>query len=290
MMVDVCLAELNVSWSMEVHASDDEHISVQIAASGVWEPFETELVARLLQVASAAGRPLFVDCGANIGWFTLLAAELGVDVVAFEPTPANAALLRRNVATNGLDGHVAVHECALGAEAGMAELHLSPTNQGDHRLHQGVSWNSEKLRKSIGITVATLDEVLAGRRPAVIKIDTQGSETLILRGGARSWRPRAGVADVALVSEFWPYGLQRCGSSAKELLELLVPLIDTTHACFNIVEWSRTLEPLTADGLLKLADAPYLSLTNRGFANLLFVPMSMEHSFAETATPLVGLW
>lgn len=80
-----------------VHESADEHVSESIATAGVWEPFESELILRLLGAFGADGTvPIFVDCGANIGWYSVLAGVNGAKVVAFEPMPANAALLREN--------------------------------------------------------------------------------------------------------------------------------------------------------------------------------------------------
>ena len=48
------------------------HVSERIATEGIWEPLETELVRRLIRSGD-----LVVDCGANIGWYTIVAAALG---------------------------------------------------------------------------------------------------------------------------------------------------------------------------------------------------------------------
>jgi hypothetical protein len=49
-----------------VHAADDKHVSEHIATRGVWEPLETEVIGRFLEPGA-----LFVDCGANLGWFSV---------------------------------------------------------------------------------------------------------------------------------------------------------------------------------------------------------------------------
>ena len=239
--VEVGIDELDVAWTMAIHPHGDQHISEALRREGVWEPFESLVVARLLGTTpesvgpNSVGPPLFVDCGANIGWYSLLAASSGAYVVAAEPMPANAALLRHNVAAAGFDS-IEVHECALGAGPGSAELHLSATNQGDHRLHTDDPWDVAKRRTTVRVAVRPLSDCLHGRRPNLVKLDTQGSEVAILMGALDAWQPRVGAADVSIVSEFWPYGLDRCGSSASAFIDLVLPLVGSTHRCFELIE------------------------------------------------------
>lgn len=290
-------------FALEVHDHGDEFISTALAASGCWELFETEVVRRVLGsaiVAAAArgsegGRPLFVDGGANLGWYSVVAGLLGADVIACEPMPANAALLRRNVMANELSERVVVHETALGDGAGVAQLHLSGTNQGDHRLHVGAAHDASKERASVPVPVCTLTSLLGGRRPAMIKLDTQGSEVAILRGGLAAWQRGAGSDGVTIVTEFWPYGLERCGSSADEFLAMIAPLLSTvvsplggaSHRCFEIVEHSRALVPRTFDELVALANSRGLSNEVRGFVNLLFMPVLSVSAIEDLIEPVV---
>ena len=98
---------------MHVHAEGDIHISTQLRERGLWEPFETELIRR-----SLAPGARFLDAGANLGYFSVLAAarvgERG-RVYAFEPEPRNFALLEANLALNGYD------ERALACQAALSE-------------------------------------------------------------------------------------------------------------------------------------------------------------------------
>ena len=265
-----------------VHETGDLHVSESIATRGVWEPFESELVRRVLEVVSGKERPIFIDCGANIGWYSVLAGALGAKVLAFEPMPANARLLRQNLDRNDFPGGVRLYELALGERRGQAELHLSKNNQGDHRLHVGMATDPTKQRQTATVTVDRLDAVLEPSlsRPHVIKLDTQGSEVAVLRGATNAWLPAPGLHDVVIFTEFWPYGLARCGSSGDELLELLQPLIGSTHRCFEIQEWKASLVPLTRDGLSRLVSAPGMGLDVRGFTNLLLIPEELAWSVA----------
>lgn len=154
----------------ELHTLEDRYISDEIAELGQWEPFETTLVSRLVSSDS-----LLVDCGANIGWYTVIAAARGARVVAFEPAPRNFQLLERNVAINGVDELVLLHHAGVGREAGTALLELSPDNQGDRRL------SVAPVGATVAVPIMTLDDALEGQLPTVLKIDTQGSEVCYQR-------------------------------------------------------------------------------------------------------------
>jgi FkbM family methyltransferase len=260
-----------------VHDANDEHVSESLATKGVWEPFESELVRRLIAAFAADGTvPIFVDCGANIGWYSVLAGVSGAKVVSFEPMPANATLLRENHDRNNFPHGAWIVASALGERPGQAELHLSETNQGDHRLHVGAVSDPTKQRQTVTVPVVRLGDFWNQSklgRPHIIKIDTQGSEAAILRGSRNIWDPRQGLHDVAIITEFWPYGLTRCGSSADDFLKLVVPLIDKTHRCFEIQEWNSVLVPLSASDLVVRAGDRALSLEVRGFTNLALIPI-----------------
>jgi FkbM family methyltransferase len=243
-----------------VHSADDKHVSEHIATRGEWEPLETEVISRFLGPAT-----LFVDCGANLGWFSVIAAARGARVVAFEPFPPNASLLRDNIARNGFDDQIEMHERALGAAPGFARLDLSEDNQGDHRVAVGPT-----RRRSVEVKVVTVDETLTGRAPAVMKLDTQGSEVAILRGATTALS-----AKPMLVLEFWPYGLRRCGASAEELLAIFGPMIDTTYACFEIVEFRNGLVPRSFTDAVAMTEHGGYTEASRGFTNLAFIPLAL---------------
>jgi len=68
---------------------------------------------------------LFLDVGANVGSYTLLASGVcKARTISFEPDPQTMALLRRNIDLNGLDGRVLVEQTAVGAEDGEVEFTL----------------------------------------------------------------------------------------------------------------------------------------------------------------------
>jgi FkbM family methyltransferase len=122
---------------------------------------------------------LFVDIGANIGSFTILAAKVaGADVLAFEPDTNTAATLERNIAANGVEAQVAVHRSALGDR----EQELWFTSGMDTINHVADADTPGAVR----VHGTTLDTVLAGRVPALIKIDVEGHEPAVVAGAAKT--------------------------------------------------------------------------------------------------------
>ena len=112
--------------ALRVHAVEDRHISHSIREKGCWEPFETALFQQFIGVGDSV-----VDAGANLGYFSVLASALVGEqgrVVAFEPEPRNAALLRDNLALNGFSERCLVYEAALGDGDAEVTLYLHPDN------------------------------------------------------------------------------------------------------------------------------------------------------------------
>ncbi len=118
------------------------------------------------------------DIGANVGYFSLLAAVLAGPegrVFAFEPLPRNLAFLRRHVALNGLGNIVAIVPAAVSERSGEAAFDTGASSAMGH------------LTESGGITVqmVALDEMMAAGElppPDFMKIDVEGAEYAVLKG------------------------------------------------------------------------------------------------------------
>ncbi|MFA5377909.1 MAG: FkbM family methyltransferase [Dehalococcoidia bacterium] len=141
---------------------------------GLYERFETALVKRHLKPGQ-----IFVDVGAHIGYYSVLAASIvgpTGGVYAYEPNPANVELLRAN--TEQFEGIVRMRDCAVSDAPGRAKLYLSATNSGDHQLFRSVG------REAVDVAVISLDSdpALAGLSVNILKIDVQGLEVSVLRG------------------------------------------------------------------------------------------------------------
>ena len=252
---------------LHLHSENDRYISEEIATLGQWESLETEVVRRLLGPGS-----LLLDCGANIGWYTVIGGAIGADVFAFEPEPNNLALLHQNILENALQDRVTVHPVALGRQAGTLSLQLSADNQGDHRLSE------RPVGHTIDVQVERLDDVDIPRTPDVVKVDTQGSEVSILRGGFELLAAER-LGATTLILEFWPFGLRHCGASAEELIGLLTPIVGVSHVCLELSSSLNGLRPRTLAELAIMAAQGPMSPAEEGHTNIVVLPISKRAMF-----------
>lgn len=168
---------------------------------------------------------LFVDVGANIGSYTILAAAgIGAQVVAFEPDGVAFDWLTKNVGLNGVGHHVEAHRLAVGERPGTLRM----TVGGDtvnHVLAPPPPRNSLSDSSSQEVSVTTLDVMLGQRAPTVIKIDVEGFETAVVAGGRATFAnpglravlmeligggDRYGYDEDAIRSRMIVWGFHRC--------------------------------------------------------------------------------
>ena len=115
---------------------EDAFISKSISEQGTWEPLETEVVCRLLRVFNT-----FLDLGANIGWYTTVAQQImprHSRIYAFEPEPGDFTLLKANTRRarwQRSSPATTLVQAAISDHVGTTDIHLSTSNQGDHRLY-----------------------------------------------------------------------------------------------------------------------------------------------------------
>ncbi|MCL4752346.1 MAG: FkbM family methyltransferase [Myxococcales bacterium] len=121
---------------------------------------------------------LFVDAGANIGSFTVLAAAVsGATCLAFEPHPPTFAQLEDNVRINHLEPLVTARQSALGERP--SELRLTASLDSANHLLSPDEPNGSGF---VSVPVNRLDTELGDRVPTAIKIDVEGFETSVLDG------------------------------------------------------------------------------------------------------------
>ncbi|HEY3349492.1 MAG TPA: FkbM family methyltransferase [Thermoanaerobaculia bacterium] len=194
----------------------DRVIATHLLGEGVWEPSETAAFLAHLR----EGMCVF-DVGANIGYYTLLAARaVGSSgrVWAFEPEPHNFALLTRNAAENGF-ANVRLINAAVSDRAGVLRLHLDDANFGAHSLEAGSVRTSSG--RSVDVEAVFLDrfadEALTFEAGVLVKVDVQGAEALVVAGAQRL----LGLPNVTLFLEIWPEALERAQADAGRLLAVL---------------------------------------------------------------------
>jgi FkbM family methyltransferase len=158
---------------------------------------------------------LVIDVGANVGFFTLRFArwvgESG-QVVAIEPEARNydsliSALTRANVRHR-----VRALQAVAAAAPGTMLLEINPLHPADHKLSRDGS--------GLPVSAVTIDELVRDKghlRPALVKIDVQGAEMLVLTGASGILR----TAGPTLFIELHEEGLHRFGTSVSAILEYL---------------------------------------------------------------------
>lgn len=184
-----------------------------IYCTGGWEPLETMVISAALKPGDT-----FVDVGANIGFFSLLAHRLVGPtgrVHAVEATPSTADLLEGNIARNDA-GRIIVHRCAAGDRRGTAAMVVHDAgNIGSNHL----ALDSETTAGDTGtIPLRRLDDLLTGEAIRLIKLDIEGAEAMALRGASGLLD---GEAAPALLFEFSPTMLRDMGDDPVSLLHFL---------------------------------------------------------------------
>jgi FkbM family methyltransferase len=130
---------------------------------------------------------LFVDVGANVGSYTVLASKVcGASSIAIEPDPGTVASLRRNIAANAIEAQVEVVEGALGATVSRARFTV-----GLDTCNRVATSADSKFRE---VAVFPLDEVVGTRQPAIIKMDVEGFEAAVLAGASEALERRSLLA------------------------------------------------------------------------------------------------
>jgi FkbM family methyltransferase len=172
------------SYIMELDLSD--LIQRNIYFFGYYEPHFASALKQVLRPSD-----IFVDVGANVGQFSLIAAgavgESG-KVIAIEPEPNNFEQLKKNFQLNLLINSKAFN-LAAGKQRGEVDLFVRGreggfTNRGVHSLHKHEDWlNPQKVSAHIEL----LDTILADEpRVDVIKMDIEGAELGALEGAVHS--------------------------------------------------------------------------------------------------------
>lgn len=130
---------------------------------------------------------LFLDIGANIGSYTVLASKVcGARSISLEPDPGTVVRLTRNIEANGIGGRVEVVETALGATSGTACFSI-----GLDTVNKVVDLTEENSRE---VRLSTLDVIVGDQNPTMIKMDVEGFEAEVLKGAKETLRKKSLLA------------------------------------------------------------------------------------------------
>lgn len=135
---------------------------------------------------------VFIDVGANVGMYSVLAAAVGCRVFAFEPESQNYAILNRNIHLNGLANSVSAFCVAISDIEAFSHLYLSEFVGGSscHNFGEAIDYNYRPLAASFrqGAFATTLDLLIERGvvpTPTALKIDVDGIEPKVIAGANR---------------------------------------------------------------------------------------------------------
>ena len=220
----------------------DKTITQAILHADTWEPETTATIRDILKPGDT-----FIDVGANIGWFTLIASrEVGEEgrVIAFEPDPESFDILRRNVTVNKCP-NVILEKDALSNKRGTIWLYIHDKNKGGHSLLK-----SDERSQRVEVQALTLDEYLQGfeRKIALVKMDTEGAEGLILEGMQSTIQTQDRMD---IVMEFAPNALRPLGTDPEAML---YRLLESNYRAYAIDHPSGQLVPVDKNQIPRLIE------------------------------------
>jgi FkbM family methyltransferase len=158
-------------------------IDFRLAREGVWEADQFDFIA-----AHAGDQyDVFLDIGANAGFYSLIAAAQGFakEVIAFEPDPGNRARLIANIAANGMSEDIWVLDYALGDKTGEVTLtEGSEFNRGESYLAQD-SMPAGATTHTVRVVRFDDEFKIKGKR-VYAKMDVEGFEFFALAGMERT--------------------------------------------------------------------------------------------------------
>ena len=205
------------------------------AINRVHEESTTALFQKILKEGDVV-----VDLGANIGYFTLLAAKLvgkKGKVYAFEPEPRNYQYLTRNIQLNRYDNVVASQK-AVADKPGTVKLFICPYDTGHHTIQKygGIQAYRpdfvDEKKEFVEVEQVRLDDFLRGKTSEinVIKMDVEGAEMLALAGMEQLIRENK---NLIMLVEFFPLLIKEMGQSPEEFIRRL---LEDFHFKMYVVE------------------------------------------------------
>jgi FkbM family methyltransferase len=198
-------------------------------AKVIQKPFEIKVFKENIKEGDVV-----LDIGANIGYYTLLAAKIvGKEgkVFAFEPEEKNFFQLKENVRINNYQNVILIKK-AVSEKNGKLKFYL---HEGDATMHSFFSEN--KSTKWIEVETVSLDNFFKGKKIKIdfIKMDIEGAEFLALQGMKRILKESP---KMKMMVEFNPSMLKKAKAEPEEFLN---SLSQTGFKIYQINEKERKL-------------------------------------------------
>jgi FkbM family methyltransferase len=221
--------------------------------------YEAELTDYIAHRVEFADGDVFLDVGANIGWYSLILARTArarIRILAFEPDPLNFALLSENVRLNGCDAVRPIPKAVADVEGTKTLYRYANKNLGRHSL---LPIND---KGTVEVQTVTLDAFLARegidpRRVAFMKVDVEGYEFPVLTGAGKlletvpvvlceyspGYMRRGGMEPQALLALFHEKGFAPHELREGALRPLSMPQLAAVSANDVNIFWVRERQP-----------------------------------------------
>ena len=189
----------------------------------VHEPITTVLFKRVVKRGAVV-----VDAGANVGYFSLLAATLvgpTGKVISFEPEPSNFAYLKKNIELNKFDNVVPVQK-AVSDTSGTTNLFICSYDSGHHTINRAdgiaaIAYGRSFEERSVSIETTRLDDALRSlgvTKVDVIKVDIEGAEALAIKG----MQSLFAQPDLTVFIEYFPLLIEKMGTNPDSFVDSLL--------------------------------------------------------------------
>lgn len=228
---------------------DEEVLELRFESAGVWRSWRLRLDARQFSqqvMLNSAGHgsyesetahvllstlrqgDLFVDVGAHVGYFSLLAGMMvgpSGQVLSFEPDSANFDHLLGHLQDNHLN-NVRPMSWAVGDSTRIIDFYVNSDNDGGHAVWNPGNHSFNTLSRAHPrrrpAYQTTLDDALIGANLPIraIKVDTEGNELAVMRGARRTLTE----TDPLVVLEINRFGLKQVGTTEQELRAYMIDL------------------------------------------------------------------
>lgn len=262
-------------YGFELALEQTDIIAAMVYLFGVWEPDLSRYFVERLQPGDSV-----LDLGANIGYFTFLAAsEVGPTgtVIAVEASPTIHAMLRRNIARNpALARSIQTVNKAVVAESGPVHIYRGP----DGMTGLTTTLKSRAFELETEVEGSTLDELIsapARQRLRLVKIDVEGAEYTILPS-LRTFLescPASTEFIIELTPLFWP----KPKPSIEEVIRPFLELGYTPYQIQNDYSPWRYLWPFTTT-----PPTPLTSPINPGWKGQLDVLLTKSRPSSDERT------
>ena len=165
-----------------VDPEDHRTAPIEILNFGEYEPEETKIIRRIAEEMDT-----MLDIGANIGWYSLMAAKLNPNAAihSFEPVPTTYSRLIHNFLINGFDG-LSCHNYGFSDQQGSFPFYFYPEGSGNASMKNlAKRVDASVVRCELQALDSILDWLPSDRKIDFVKCDVEGNELFVLQGGLR---------------------------------------------------------------------------------------------------------